>query len=98
MSEPQVADAETEQTINVIDNLNAENAATECMLHAAVAEVASLKRKYEPDDGIIIDQLLKLTDEHATSFMRVLVHVDSIGPHALRPRGGCHAAEGESWI
>ena len=73
MSEPQVADAETEQTINVIDNLNAENAATEQQRDAALAEVACLKRKYEPDDGIIIDKLLKLTDDHNTSYMRVEV-------------------------
>eukprot|EP01046_Picozoa_sp_COSAG06_P051575 COSAG06_NODE_8446_length_2171_cov_43.077220_2_plen_181_part_00 len=40
---------------------------------AAADEVARLKRKYEPDDGIIIDKLLKLTDDHACRYMRVLV-------------------------
>jgi hypothetical protein len=64
--QPEVADVETEQTINTIDKLNKEN-------DAALAEVARLKRKYEPDDGIIIDKLLKLTDDHACRYMRVLV-------------------------
>ena len=64
--QPEVADVETERTINTIDKLNEENA-------LALAEVARLKRKYEPDDGIIIDKLLKLTDDHACRYMRVLV-------------------------
>ena len=75
-----VADAETEQTVSVIDNLNAENAATEQQRDAAVAEVASLKRKYEPSDGIIIDKVLKLSDDHGTTYMRVLVRT---GEHLL---------------
>ena len=72
--QPEVADVETEQTINTIDKLNEENAATEQQRDLALAEVARLKRKYEPDDGIIIDKLLKLTDDHACRYMRVLVH------------------------
>jgi hypothetical protein len=72
-TQPQIADPETEQTVNVIDRLNEENAATEQQRDAAAAEVARLKRTYEPDDGIIIDKLLKLTDFHEESFMRVTV-------------------------
>ena len=64
-----LGDAETEQTINVIDNLNAENAAIEQQRDAAVAEVASLKRKYEPDDGVLIDKILLLSDGHGIEFM-----------------------------
>ena len=68
-----VADAENEQTVSVIDNLNAENAATEQQRDAAVAEVARMKRKHEPEDGIIIDKVLKLSDDHGTTYMRVEV-------------------------
>ena len=71
--QPEVADVETEQTINTIDKLNEENAATEQQRDLALAEVVGLKNKYEPDDGIIIDKLLKLTDDHSTSYMRVMV-------------------------
>jgi len=63
-----INDEETAHTVSVIDLLNKEN-------DAALAEVARLKNKYEPDDGIIIDKLLKLTDDHACRYMRVLVRM-----------------------
>ena len=41
---------------------------------AAQAEVASLKRKYEPEDGVVIDKLLKLEyDDYQERYMRVQV-------------------------
>ena len=30
----------------------------------AEAEVRGLKRKYEPDDGVIMDKMLQLNDDH----------------------------------
>jgi len=81
----EVADAETEHTISVIDNLNAENAATEQQRDAAVAEVASLKRKYEPDDGVVIDKLLRLSDRDGTNYMRVTVHTGYKRAATTRP-------------
>ena len=81
-----VSDQETEQTINVIDNLNAENLATEKERDAAVAEVASLKRKYEPVSGILMKKMLRLNSDHGTTFMSVLVYSGEYLQLELVPR------------
>eukprot|EP01044_Picomonas_judraskeda_P034045 COSAG03_NODE_13931_length_483_cov_5.625000_1_plen_64_part_00 len=39
----------------------------------AEAEVRGLKRKYEPDDGVIMDKMLQLSDDHNCVYMRVLI-------------------------
>ena len=60
------ADAPTEQYAEAMDE--AIDAAAR-----AEAEVRGLKRKYEPDDGVIMDKILQLTDDHTRFHMRVLV-------------------------
>eukprot|EP01043_Picozoa_sp_COSAG02_P017991 COSAG02_NODE_828_length_16703_cov_298.705312_2_plen_167_part_00 len=42
----------------------------------AEAEATRLKRKYEPDDGVIMDMMLQLTNDHGRGYMRVLVRTD----------------------
>ena len=42
----------------------------------AEGEAARLKRKYEPDDGVIMDIMLRLTDGHGRGYMRALVRTD----------------------
>ena len=39
----------------------------------AEAEVRGIKRKYEPDDGVIMDKMLQLSDDHYRVYMRVLI-------------------------
>ena len=39
----------------------------------AEAEATRLKRKYEPDGGVIMDMMLQLTNDHGRGYMRVLV-------------------------
>jgi hypothetical protein len=39
----------------------------------AMNEAARLKRKYEPDDGVIMDIMLQLTNDRGRGYMRVLV-------------------------
>ena len=67
------ASEQTEQYARAMDEAIASAARAEGERDVLQTEVASLKRKYEPDTGILIDKLLKLTDDHSASFMRVLV-------------------------
>ena len=67
------ADSQTEQYAAAMDEAITAATRAEDERDVAQAEVASLKRKFEPDDGILIDKLLKLTDDHGTSYMRVEV-------------------------
>jgi hypothetical protein len=53
---------------------------------AAKAEVASLKRKYEPDTGILLSKMLRLEDEHSTVFLRVTVRTGEYLLLELVPR------------
>ena len=67
------ADSQTEQYAAAMDEAITAATRAEDERDVAQAEVARLKRKFEPDDGILIDKLLKLTDDHGTSYMRVEV-------------------------
>ena len=60
-----IGDAEAEQTINVIDNLNAENAATEQQRDAAKAECVRLQ-------AIIDDRKQRDEDDDADAERRTL--------------------------
>ena len=77
--------------LSVLDAMNAEFKAVDAKLDAATAELASLKRKYEPDTGIVLSKMLKLRDDHEMVFMRVTVRTGGHLPMviALAPRSLC---------
>jgi hypothetical protein len=64
---------EAAQQINAIDGMNAELTAVEQARDTAQATVRSLKRKYEPDGGVIMDKMLQLNNDYHEVYMRVLV-------------------------
>ena len=80
------ADDQTEQYAEAMDEAITSAVRAEGERDAAQAEVGRLTRKYEPDDGILIDKLLKLTDDHSASFMRVLVRTGEYLLLELVPR------------
>ena len=49
----EVADQETVQQVDAIEGMNQELADAQAERDAALAEVAELKRKYEPDNHVI---------------------------------------------
>ena len=49
-------------------------------------ECDTLKRKYEPDTGILLDKMLKLMDDDGMSFMRLQVHTGEYLMLTLIPR------------
>ena len=68
-----VADQETVQQVAAIEGMNKELADTQAERDAALAEVAELKRKYEPDNHIIAEQMYEVTTDHCRAYMHVQI-------------------------
>ena len=66
--------------------MNAELEAEQRRAAKAEAEVATLKRKYEPDTGILSCKMLRLSDDYGTVLMRVTVHTGGYLLLELVPR------------
>ena len=78
-----IGDAEDEQTINVIDNLNAENAATEQQRDAAEAECVRLQ-------AIIDDRKQRDEDDDADAERRTLSQLDDAAERDYNKRLDAH--------
>jgi len=68
------ADSQTEQYAAAMDEAITAATRAEDERDVAQAEVASLKRKFEPDTGILLNKMLTLADRDGTNYMRVTVH------------------------
>ena len=71
-----VADAETEQQVDAIAGMNQELTDAQAERDAAQAEAAELKRKYEPENGVIAEQMYEVTTDHCRSYMHVQILSD----------------------
>ena len=71
-----VADQETVQQVAAIEGMNKELADTQAERDAARAEVAELKRKYEPESGVLAAQIYKLSTDCFEGFLRVVVETN----------------------
>ena len=75
---------------DIVELQNAELSAAQRRAAKAEAEVATLKRKYEPDTGILSCKMLRLSDDDGTvlgkSFMRVTVRTGGYLLLELVPR------------
>ena len=68
--------AAAEQQVTAIDGMNQELADTQANLDAARAEAAELKRKYEPESGVIAKQMFEVTTDHEVAFLHVMICKD----------------------
>jgi hypothetical protein len=90
------ADEHTQEYADVMDEAIDSAARAEVERDAAKAEVARLKRQYEPDSGILLSKMLRLEDDNSTSFMRVTVHTGGYLLLELVPRAR-HLPHYPSW-
>ena len=68
-----VATEAAEQQVAAIEGMNKELTDTEAERDAARAEAANLKRKYEPENGIIAEQMYEVTTDHCRNYMHVQI-------------------------
>ena len=80
-----IGDAEAEQTINVIDNLNAENAATEQQRDAAKAECVRLqaiiddrKQRDEDDERRYMSDLEDAAEDNYNKHLDAHLHAEAV--------------------
>ena len=68
-----IATADTEQQVTAIEGMNKELADTQAERDAARAENADLKRKYEPENGVVAEQMYEVTTDHCRNYMHVQI-------------------------
>ena len=96
VTEQDVADEQTAGYAAAMNEAIASATRAESERDDANAEVARLKRKFEPDTGILLSKMLRLTDDYDTVFMRVTVRTEGYMLLELVPRAR-HLTHMPSW-
>jgi hypothetical protein len=96
ITDQDVANEETAEYAAVLNEAIGSATRAESERDAAKAALAALKRKYEPDTGVLLSKMLRLADDDSTIFLRVTVRTGGYMLLELVPRAR-HLPHFSSW-